>query len=105
MVEKVEIHLLPLQVKLQLPQMEEVVVENLKLVQMQELMVQEVVQDTTQIIQQMVQMEQQDKDLMVEMLLLQMLLNKVVQVVEHLQMEQMVVQHQKLMEEQDYLLL
>jgi len=55
--------------------------------------------------QQMVQMEQQDKDLMVEILLLQILFNKVEQVVEHLQMEQMVEQHQTLMEVQVYLLL
>ncbi|MAL46309.1 MAG: hypothetical protein CME98_20195 [Hyphomonas sp.] len=40
MVEKVEIHLFLLVVKLQLPQMAEAAVENIKLTQMQELMVQ-----------------------------------------------------------------
>ena len=46
MVEEVEIHLLPLQVKLQLLLMEEEVVENMKLTQTQELMVQVEVLDT-----------------------------------------------------------
>ena len=104
MVEKVETHLFQLVVKLQLPQMEVVVVQNMKLTQTQELMVQVEVQDTKIIQLGMVQMEQQDKDLMVEIYHLQHL-NKVEQVEVHQKMEQVVEQHHHQVEVQVYLLL
>ena len=66
MVEQEELHLFLLVVKLQLPQMAGAVVENIKLTQMQELMVQAEEQDKIVVQTTQVQTEHQDKDLMVE---------------------------------------
>ena len=96
MVEQVVLHLFQLVVKLQLLLMEEVVVENMEHQQTQELMVLVVVQDIRQE-QDKVQMEHQDKDLMVETQQ-EILTNKVAVVVEQVEMEQMAELAQTFME-------